>query len=413
MTRKWGPARRRAGFSFPAPGRATMRGMRRLFRPAPFAAALVTAALGLIAAAPAAMAAAVGPISQATAQVICDTRQGTGALTSVADGGYVLTVGHVPLDPDTLGSAKQCLVGFVTDETLRPTVYFEASVIHAIFDEKTDRDMAVLRLGKKVGNAQGSVPSVPLETDEFAAPGDALTAYGYPNGGSLKTAAGKILGYSRGTLLSDAPISSGYSGGPAVDASGRIVGLSERVTYEIDEATGQQKVIDYEFSDILAVIGWLDGYAAGEHDKYLTHADPARFDGAPFVARDEAPGCSHVVRTKESSTLYCLLDGPYRLVFPDEKTYFSWYPDFSGVAYVSAENLAAYRLVGNVTMKAGTLVKIQTDPKVYVVTDSLGTLRWVQTEERARAVFGEGWAAKVRDVADAFFADYRIAAPVQ
>lgn len=377
------------------------------------ASVLAAAFFGCLSAASAASAAAVGPVTQATAEVVCDARLGTGALTGLADGGYVLTVGHVPIDPDTLEPAKQCRVGFVTDATLRPSVFYEAAIVHAIFDVKTDRDMGVLRIGKKIGSAAAPLPSEPLKTDEFASPGDAITAYGFPNGGSLKTADGKILGYSRGTLLADAPITSGYSGGPVVDAAGNVVGVAERVTYEIDPATGQQKVIDYEFSDIQAVIGWLDGYGVREHDKYLTHADPVRYDGAPYVIRDEAPGCAHVARTKESPTLYCLLDGPYRLVFPDEKTFFSWYPDFSGAVYASAQDLSGYRLVGNVTMKAGSLVKIATDPKVYVVTDSIGTLRWVQTEDRARELFGEAWASKVRDVPVEFFGDYRIGEPVQ
>lgn len=381
--------------------------------PATSAAVIATAVFGCFAAATAAMAATPSPTVLATAEVVCDTRQGAGALTSLADGGYVLTVGHVPLDPDTLAAAQKCRVGFITDETLRPAVYYEATIVHAIFDVRTDRDMAVLKVGKKIGSAPGALPSDPLKTNEFASPGDALTAYGFPEGGTLKTAGGKILGYSRGTLRADAPITSGYSGGPAVDASGHVIGLSERVTYEIDQATGQQQVIDYEFADILAVIGWLDGFGPREHDRYLTHADPARFDGAPFVIREEAPGCAHVVRTQDSPTLYCLHDGPYRSVFPDEKTFFSWYTDFSGVDYVSAQNLTEYRLIGNVTMRAGSLVKIQTDPKVYVVTDSLGTLRWVQTEERARTLFGVAWAAKVRDVPDAFFAAYRVGEPVE
>lgn len=386
--------------------------MQRRRHPAVHASVLATVAFGCLAAA-AALAATVDPVVRATARVVCDTRQGSGALTSLADGGYVLTVGHVAIDPDTLVPAKKCRVGFVTGASLEPSEFFDAAIVHATFDVKTDRDMAVLKVGQKIGPGAASLPTAVLETNEFVVPGDAITAYGFPSGGSVQTAAGKILGYSRGTLRADAPITPGYSGGPAVDAAGRLVGVAERVTYEIDETTGQQKVIDYELSDILAVIGWLDAFGPKEHDKYLVHADPARFDGAPFVIRDEGLGCAHVVRTQDSSTLYCLLDGPYRLVFPTEKAFFSWFPDFTSVVYVAASNLADYRLAGNVTMKAGSLVKIQTDSKVYVVTDSLGTLRWVQTEDRARELFGDAWATKVSDVPVEFFANYRVGEPVE
>ena len=361
-----------------------------------------------------AAAAAPSPIESAVAYVVCESKQGSGVLTSLADGGYVLTVGHVAMDPVTRVIADECRVGFATDESLQPKLFYRASVVHAIFDVKTDRDIAVLKIGQKISAAPGSLPSAPLKSNEFAAPGDALYVYGYPGGlTTMKTVSGKILGFSRGTLVADAPITQGYSGGPAVDAAGNLVGVAERVSYEIDEKTGQQIVLDYEFSDISSVIGWLDSFAPKEHDKFLVHADPARFDGAPYVIRQEAPGCSHIVRTQTSPTLYCLLGGPHRLVFPNEATYSSWYPDYAGVQFISAQNLTEYQLVGNVSMRAGSLVKIQTDPRVYLVTDSLGTLRWIKTEERARTLFGEAWAAMVRDVPDVFFVDYRIGEPIE
>ncbi|HTM68650.1 MAG TPA: serine protease [Candidatus Binatia bacterium] len=374
---------------------------------------IACAAAGAATFAVAAYAADATPLEQTVVYVICDSRQGSGALTSTADGGYVLTVGHVPLDPATGIPAQDCHVGFVADGTLRPDVFYEASIVRAIFDRKTDRDMAVLKLGRKVTAQPVPLPSAPLKTNEFAQVNDVLTVYGYPGGqNTMRNATGKVLGFKRGSVSTDAQITQGYSGGPATDSLGNLIGLAERVSYETDDA-GNQVVVDYELTDILPIIAWLDSFGQREHDKYLVHADPARFDNAPYVIRDEKPGCTHVVRTLASPTLYCLLAGPARLVFPNEKTFFSWFPDFAGVEYIRQDSLQDYPLIGNVTMKAGSLVKIVTDPKVYMVSDSIGTLRWVQTEQRAIELFGADWAAKVKDVPDVYFTDYRVGAPVQ
>ncbi|MCF7860428.1 hypothetical protein K9M09_02300 [Patescibacteria group bacterium] len=112
-----------------------------------------------------------------------------------------------------------------------------------------------------------------------------------------------------------------------------------------------------------------------------------------------------------SSVYYLGADGK-RYVFPSESVYFSWYSDFSGVVTIPASELQTYPLGSNVTMRPGTnLVKITTDPKVYAVSAD-GTLRWVQSEADAIALFGADWASKVVDVADSFFTNYTIGTPL-
>ncbi|MBN2884473.1 hypothetical protein JXE04_00960, partial [Patescibacteria group bacterium] len=112
-----------------------------------------------------------------------------------------------------------------------------------------------------------------------------------------------------------------------------------------------------------------------------------------------------------SSVYYLGADGK-RYVFPSESVYFSWYSDFSGVVTIPASELQSYPLGANVTMRPGTsLVKITTDPKVYAVSAD-GTLRWVQSEADAIALFGSSWASRVVDVADSFFTNYTIGTPL-
>src|SRR5690606_3656796 len=92
--------------------------------------------------------------------------------------------------------------------------------------------------------------------------------------------------------------------------------------------------------------------------------------------------------------------------------YASWYDDYSGVIEVPAETLAAIPIGGSVTYRPGKrLVKLQTDPKTYAV-DKNGVLRLVVDEEIARLLYGPNWARFVSDLSDAFFASYRIGAPI-
>ncbi|OGY44767.1 MAG: hypothetical protein A2731_00160 [Candidatus Buchananbacteria bacterium RIFCSPHIGHO2_01_FULL_39_8] len=101
-----------------------------------------------------------------------------------------------------------------------------------------------------------------------------------------------------------------------------------------------------------------------------------------------------------------------RYVFPNEKTYKTWYSDFSGVQIVSSTEMSSYAIGGNVTYRPGVkLAKITTDPKVYAVAGN-GTLRWVTTAAIAESLYGSGWSSMVEDVPDAFFVNYTVGSDV-
>lgn len=115
-----------------------------------------------------------------------------------------------------------------------------------------------------------------------------------------------------------------------------------------------------------------------------------------------------LIKMAGNSSVYYLGSDSKRYVFPNSTTYFSWYPDFSGVITIPASELQSYALGGNVTMRPGTkLVKITTDPSVYAVEPN-GTLRKIQTEAQAAALYGTNWNQRVVDVPDAFFTNYTI-----
>ena len=93
-------------------------------------------------------------------------------------------------------------------------------------------------------------------------------------------------------------------------------------------------------------------------------------------------------------------------VVPNEKTYNSWYTDFSGVCQITAIELGAIPLAGNVTIKPGSaMVKIQSDPNVYAIS-RYGKLRKVTTEQLAAQLYGTNWNQFVIDIPDVFFVNY-------
>jgi hypothetical protein len=130
-----------------------------------------------------------------------------------------------------------------------------------------------------------------------------------------------------------------------------------------------------------------------------------------FASAASAATAGDLLKASGPAVYYYAADGK-RYVFPNEKTYFSWYNDFSSVKTISDAELAAIPIGGNVTVRPGTkLVKIQTDPKVYAVT-KCGVLHWVESETIARNLYGDAWATRVIDVPDAFFVNYTIGSSV-
>jgi len=121
-----------------------------------------------------------------------------------------------------------------------------------------------------------------------------------------------------------------------------------------------------------------------------------------------------LVRGETFSAVYYLGKDGFRYVFPNDKTYFTWYSNFDSVKWISDADLGTLQIGGNVTYKAaGRMVKINSDPKTYAVSQG-GTLRWVKTEAAATALYGSAWNTMIDDVPDAFFgSNYHIGSPIE
>ncbi len=125
------------------------------------------------------------------------------------------------------------------------------------------------------------------------------------------------------------------------------------------------------------------------------------------LSKPPDPTNGHLIKGVANTTVYYLGQDGKRYVFPNDKTYLSWFPTFSYVKNISDEELIKSPLGGNVTYKPGTrLVKIETDPKVYAVTRG-GVLRWIESEEVMRQLFGTDWKTQVDDLPDPFFVNYK------
>ncbi len=141
---------------------------------------------------------------------------------------------------------------------------------------------------------------------------------------------------------------------------------------------------------------------------FLTAA-PAQ---AATVSVDTLSG-GDLVRGESFSAVYYYGDDGFRYVFPNDKTYFTWYENFDNVKWLSDKDMSTIQIGGNVTYRPGVkMVKIQSDKKVYAVSVN-GTLRALDSEAVAKELYGASWNTLVDDVPDGFFGNYSIGGNIE
>ncbi|MDD4995237.1 MAG: hypothetical protein PHW53_02110 [Patescibacteria group bacterium] len=164
--------------------------------------------------------------------------------------------------------------------------------------------------------------------------------------------------------------------------------------------------------------GWTSSGAksTGDMDNNLISLTAIPFELTEVVVPppvEEEIAFGSLVKTESSSAVYYYASNGKRYVFPNDKVFFTWYDDFSSVTTISADELAAMQIGGNVTYRPGyKMIKIQSDPKTYAVTRG-GTLRWIQTEALATALYGQDWNTKIDDVDVAFWPSYKFGTDIQ
>lgn len=112
------------------------------------------------------------------------------------------------------------------------------------------------------------------------------------------------------------------------------------------------------------------------------------------------------IKIADNSAVYFLDKSNIRHAYPIQKVYESYFgQNFSFVQTISKEEMATYSLGNNVPLKAGSLMKIPSIPKVYKIGDN-GTMQWIETEVKAVELYGANWASLVIDMPESFFIDY-------
>ena len=112
-----------------------------------------------------------------------------------------------------------------------------------------------------------------------------------------------------------------------------------------------------------------------------------------------------LIKGESMSAVYFLGADAKRYVFPSEAVFYSWYSNFDDVVTISDEDLASFKLGSRITMAPGSLIKVMSDPKVYVI-DTDGSKRHVTSEAVAKAQFGIDWASDVVDIDVTQWFDY-------
>lgn len=143
--------------------------------------------------------------------------------------------------------------------------------------------------------------------------------------------------------------------------------------------------------------------------KYLLFFVVASLLTAPLFGLNAAAisvSADSLIKGSQSTIYYYASDGN-RYVFPNDKTFGSWFSDFVNVKTITDEELAQIPLKGNVTYRPGVrMIKIQTVPKVYAIGEG-GELRWIESEDLAKKLYGTDWNKKIDDVPDSFFVNYK------
>lgn len=169
-----------------------------------------------------------------TVEILAHGGSGSGVL--VTPDGLVLTNHHVVLRADdTVPSGNDLVVGLTLDPRLPARECFRAAVLH----HDAERDLALCEI--RTGFYGQPLPAgyrfrpVPLGDADALAIGDRLDLVGFPDTGGMRSrvsvtlSRGHVAGFERhahGYLIkTDAELSNGSSGGAALDAAGRLVGV--------------------------------------------------------------------------------------------------------------------------------------------------------------------------------------------
>jgi len=136
--------------------------------------------------------------------------------------------------------------------------------------------------------------------------------------------------------------------------------------------------------------------------------EPEEVPDEPYLGNDNLGATVTTLVTGPESDAVYLINGDKKHVFPDSKTFLTWYSDFNSVEDISVADLDMYITGQPVYYRPGTkLITHVNTARVYAVSPG-GVLHWIADEAIASSLYGEGWALRIQDVHELTFGQYTI-----
>lgn len=95
----------------------------------------------------------------------------------------------------------------------------------------------------------------------------------------------------------------------------------------------------------------------------------------------------------------------------EPSVYLAYNSSVAGMWHPTEQDVSLMPLVGVVTMPFGSLVSVESDPRVYLVGRS-AHLHWVTRPSLAVSIAGASWASRVKHISAAAFSAYTVADPI-
>lgn len=203
------------------------------------------------------------------------------------------------------------------------------------------------------------------------------------------------------------------SGGASI-ASGKTATLTFKYTdAQIQNASESSLVVSYLDESNGK---WVDVPTTVNAANNTVTATVSHFTKFMLQAKANAVPLGSLIKVANKTAVYYLGHDGKRYVFPDDKVFNSWYANFNDVVTITAAQMGAYNLGGNITVRPGTkLVQfvgydvkgkmVVDDPKVYTLEPG-GILRWIKTGAIAATLFGSTWEQRIVPVHNVMYGNY-------
>jgi S1-C subfamily serine protease len=190
---------------------------------------------------------------QAVVKITSYTTRGninrTGSGTIISPDGMILTNAHIVEPERSNVEIGEIIVSMTISPEEPPLDSYYAEVVRS----DPDVNLAILRLVSDMGEqpvdaSSLNLPYIPLGDSDLIQIGDPLTIMGYPliGGQTITLVRGDVSGFtsegrygSHAFIKTSASITSGASGGPAVDENGLLVAISTQLGYG-----GNDEIVD-------------------------------------------------------------------------------------------------------------------------------------------------------------------------